>query len=166
MPIFHRKQKQVEGAVPGQRQRPWAVTAAGLLLLLQGILAILMTIFLAFPHDLPERLKGAPAGANLFSALIGPLVYGLLGAICILASIDFLRMTHTAWSNAIAIQGIFLVSTRFQYFGSKPFYIYFIMLYSIFMVVYLQYHSVQKPFVVKPASQVEEEALTQEVIGE
>jgi hypothetical protein len=48
-------------------------------------------------------------------------------------------MWRIAWLMAMLVQGLSLLTALVLYFNQKPGYVYVIMLYSIFMVIYLNY---------------------------
>jgi hypothetical protein len=73
-----------------------------------------------------------------------------MGLVALLGSLDTMRMTPNSWTTAMLIQGINLLSALLQYFGTRPGYIYFIMAYSLFMVIYLHYSGMPGQYRFRP----------------
>jgi hypothetical protein len=143
MRLFHRD----SAAANLQRKRPWAVTACGRLLGLQGF----ALIFLAWMN--------APTSPNpAVSEVWLPISFSLMGLFAVLSSISFLRLGARARNRAMLLQGISLALALFLYFGERPGYIYPLMVYGIFMVLYLQHPDVRACFPYDPIDE-EGEAL-------
>lgn len=145
------------------RRRTWPVTAVGLLLLLQAAgLFGLGAIYFATVYLLD---LWAPMSAlsieELFSGVVNNVLMSIifipLSLLAILVAIGFLRLWHNAWTNAMLLQGLTLLIALILYFTGKPFYVYILMLYSIFMVLYLNYYEVQVAFRPKPVIENREE---------
>jgi hypothetical protein len=93
--------------------------------------------------------------AEPVDSLAGGFVFLPLGLLALLAGIGFLRLWRTAWLMAMLLQGLSLVTALVLYFNHKPVYVYVLMVYSILIVVYLNYSEVYATF--QPASILEEE---------
>jgi hypothetical protein len=138
------------------RKRPWSVTAVGLLLLLQAVgLFVLGAIYFAIVYllDLWAPLSALSAEEVFFGVLdkiLMSIIFIPLSLLAILAAIGFLRLWRNAWTNAMLLQGFTLLIALILYFTGKPFYVYILMLYSIFVVLYLNYYEVQVAFRSKP----------------
>jgi magnesium-transporting ATPase (P-type) len=138
------------------RKRPWSVTAVGLLLLLQAVgLFGLGAIYFATVYLLElwaplTALSAEELLLGVVNKVIMSVIFIPLSLLAILAAIGFLRLWHNAWTNAMLLQGLTLLIALTLYFTGKPFYVYILMLYSIFMVLYLSYHDVQMAFRPKP----------------
>jgi magnesium-transporting ATPase (P-type) len=138
------------------RKRPWSVTAVGLLLLLQAVgLFGLGAIHFAIVYlvDLWVPLSALSAEELLLGVVnqvVMSIIFIPLSLLAILAAIGFLRLWRNAWTNAMLLQGLTLLIALILYFTGKPFYVYILMLYSIFMVLYLNYYHVQMAFRPKP----------------
>jgi magnesium-transporting ATPase (P-type) len=146
------------------RKRPWSVTAVGLLLLLQAVgLFGLGAIHFAIVYlvDLWAPLSALSAEELLLGVVnqvVMSIVFIPLSLLAIMAAIGFLRLWRNAWTNAMLLQGLTLFIALLLYFGGKPWYVYILMLYSIFMVLYLNYHDVRMAFRPKPVVENREEA--------
>ena len=146
------------------RKRPWPVTAVGLLLLLQaaGLFGLGAVYFAAvYLLDLWAPLSALSA-EELFLGVLDKVLMSIifipLSLLAILAAISFLRLWRNAWTNAMLLQGFTLLIALILYFTGKPFYVYILMLYSIFMVLYLNYYEVQVAFRLKPVMENQDEA--------
>lgn len=78
------------------------------------------------------------------------LLFIALSTMAVLAAISFLRMERNAWTAAMLVQGLNLLMALLLYFRGKPWYVYVMMLYSIPMVLYLNYHEVRVVFQSRP----------------
>lgn len=146
------------------RKRSWSVTAVGLLLLLQAVgLFVLGAIYFATVYllDLWAPLSALRA-EELFLGMVNKVIMSIifipLSLLAILAAIGFLRLWRNAWTNAMLLQGLTLLIALILYFTGKPFYVYIMMLYSILVVLYLNYYEVQVAFRSKPVIENQEEA--------
>jgi len=125
-----------------QSTRPWAVTACGRLLGLQGF----ALIFLAWTIR--------PASPNpVLSEVWLALSFSLLGLFAIITSVSLLRLAARARNRAMLLQGISLALALFLYFGERPGYIYAVMIYGIFMVLYLHHPDVRACFPYDPINE-------------
>lgn len=81
---------------------------------------------------------------------IGPypfiLMFSLLGLMALAATIGFFRLWPAAWITAVSVQGISLLLTLVLYANEKPVYIYWIMVYCIVLVAYLNHSEVKPAF--------------------
>jgi magnesium-transporting ATPase (P-type) len=138
------------------RKRPWSVTAVGLLLLLQAVgLFGLGAIHFAMVYlvDLWAPLSALSAEELLLGVankVVMSILFIPLSLLAILAAVGFRRLWRNAWTNAMLLQGLTLLIALILYFTAKPFYVYILMLYSIFMVLYLNYYPVQMAFRPEP----------------
>lgn len=146
------------------KKRPWPVTAVGLLLLLQavglfGLGAIHFgTVYLLDLWAPTSALSIEELLLGVVNKIVMSVVFIPLSLLTALAAAGFLRVRRNAWTNAMLLQGLTLLVALILYFTAKPFYVYTLMLYSIFMVLYLNYHDVQMAFRPKPAIEGQEEA--------
>jgi hypothetical protein len=146
------------------RKRTWPVTAVGLLLLLQATgLFGLGAIYFARVYllDLWAPMSSLST-EELFTVVVNEVFMSIifipLSLLAVLVAISFLRLRRNAWTNAMLLQGFTLLIALILYFTGKPFYVYILMLYGIFMVLYLNYYEVQVPFRSKPVIENREEA--------
>ena len=146
------------------RKRPWPVTAVGLLLLLQAVMLFglgaiyFVAVYLldAFGHVL--ELSAEELLLGMAESVVMSIIFIPLSLLAILAAIGFLRLWRSAWTNAMLLQGLTLLIALILYFTGKPFYVYILMLYSIFLVLYLNYYDVQMAFRPQPVVENREEA--------
>jgi magnesium-transporting ATPase (P-type) len=146
------------------RKRPWSVTAVGLLLLLQAVgLFGLGAIHFAMVYmvDLWAPLSALSAEELLLGVdnkVVMSILFIPLSLLAILAAVGFRRLWRNAWTNAMLLQGLTLLIALILYFTAKPFYVYILMLYGIFMVLYLNYYHVQMAFRPEPGVESQEGA--------
>jgi hypothetical protein len=74
------------------------------------------------------------------------LLFIVLFTMAIVAAISFLRTEQNAWTAAMLVQGLDLLMALLLYFRGKPWYVYAMMLYSVPIVLYLNYHEVRIVF--------------------
>jgi len=108
--------------------------SGGLFLLLQ---AALLQMFGMFDTELRQTF-------TISAALSG------LAALAFLAAIGFFLLQHTGWLLAMAVQGLCLFLALMLYFDQGSPAVYLSMLYSIFMVLYLNSFFVQVAFRTQP----------------
>jgi hypothetical protein len=138
------------------RRRTWPVTAVGLLLLLQaaglfGLGAIhFAAVYLLDSLGQVLELSAMEQFLGMIEGVAMSIIFIPLSLLAILAAIGFLRLWRNAWTNAMLLQGLTLLIALILYFTGKPFYVYILMLYSIFMVLYLNYYEVQMACRPKP----------------
>jgi hypothetical protein len=136
---------------PRRTRRNWPVLVLGLLLLLQGLSAIFLGSLYAAIIEFDWALNVEDYLINIPLGLRGG-VFFCIGVLAILASIGFFRNWPGGWLNAVMVQGTSLLIALFLYFHEKPFYIYIIMVFCIFMVVYLNYSEVKESFRSRPVA--------------
>jgi magnesium-transporting ATPase (P-type) len=138
------------------RKRTWPVTAVGLLLLLQavglfGLGAIhFAAVYLLEPLGQMLELSAEEQLLGMIKGIVMSMIFIPLSLLAIMAAVGFLRLWRNAWTNAMLLQGLTLLIALILYFTGKPFYVYILMLYSIFMVLYLNYYHVQMAFRPEP----------------
>jgi hypothetical protein len=121
---------------PEQR---WPVVVLGLLLLAQA--AGLFSLGSSYLFNLtPEQLF-----ANLPS-LLNSSAFNLLALLAVIAAIGFLRLRRLGWLCAMLLQGLCLLLVLGLYLGARPGFVYWVMAYSVGMVVYLNTSNVQAAF--------------------
>jgi len=140
------------------------VTAVGLLLLLQAVgLFVLGAVYFAIVYLLDfwaplSALSAEELLLGVVNKVLMSIIFIPLSLLAILTAIGFLRLWRNAWTNAMLLQGFTLLIALIRYFTGRPFYVYVLMLYSIFMVLYLNYYEVQMAFRSKPVIENREEA--------
>ncbi|HEY5575084.1 MAG TPA: hypothetical protein VIK64_18835 [Anaerolineales bacterium] len=85
-----------------------------------------------FYMDLPSGLRG--------------WAFATLSLLALLTGVRFFRLRESAWLHAMLIQGLNLSLAIGLYLQQKPFYVYPLMVYCIFMVLYLNYSDVLNTF--------------------
>jgi len=164
------------------RRRTWAVTAVGLLLLLQalvlaGLSPLLIAIELSrlpasawapligddgFQDSDLDRLLTLPESTleslaeeldlDRMEDVATGTVFMPLSVLALVAAFGFLGLWRHAWTLASLLQGLTLLIALLLYLDSKPWYIYVLMLYSIVMVLYLHDGDVRHPFRTQPVA--------------
>jgi hypothetical protein len=140
------------------------VKAVGLLLLLQAVgLFALGAIHFAVVYlvDLWTPLSALRAEELLLGVankVVMSIIFIPLSLLAIMAAVGFLRLWRNAWTNAMLLQGLTLLIALILHFTAKPFYVYILMLYSIFMVLYLNYYHVRMAFRPEPVVESREGA--------
>lgn len=127
---------------PTRPPRPWILTALGWLLLAQAAaLIILGTINLMTLE--PLMTDAGLVFRQPHKLLSGVLIW--LAALAALSAFNLFRQRRGAWSGAMLLQGLMLLTALVLHFRDHEAYAYGMMGYGIFMVVYLNYaqrHSV------------------------
>ncbi|MBU0490799.1 MAG: hypothetical protein KKA73_21370 [Chloroflexi bacterium] len=139
---------QIRTSVP----RPWAVTAVGLLLLLQaaglaalGIIHFVLVYFAELPAPVVEW--SAPLLLSVTTSRIYMSIISIqLAMLAIMAAIGFWRLWRNAWLTAMLLQGLCLLLALILYFHSRPALVYVMMFYGILMVLYLNTQDVRATF--------------------
>jgi hypothetical protein len=124
-------------------ERPWPVKALTILLLIQGVGLILIGLL----HIDFQRTITEIVGESFFYALLP-----VLGAGALVATLGFLSLRPGAWVIAMLVQGLSLLLALLAYFITAPdnIFLYGMMLYSIVLVVYLNYAEVPAVFRMYP----------------
>lgn len=117
----------------------------GLLLLLQAIGLFGLGSSYLFGFALSASLTPDSLILNLPRTLVSG-AFTLLALLALLTTISVLRSQRMAWTSAMAVQGLCLLVALTLYLRERPAFIYFIMLYSLFMVFYLNLSDVQAAF--------------------
>ena len=125
-----------------RRTRPWAVTAIGRLLGLQG-LSLLVLAWLNAPTNSNPQLSESWLA----------LSFTLMAVFALLSSLSFLRLGVSARNRAMLLQGFSLALALFHYLGERPAFTYPVMVYGIFMVLFLQHPDVRAAFPYDQASE-------------
>ena len=131
--------QQQEGNPAGEndlrRRRSWPVKMLTWLLFLQGIGLLLIGLFHV---DLRSSLQEILVDSSFYASLPA------LAILALIAAAGFLRPRPGAWVMAMLVQGLSLLLTLLFYFRyhSDDLFLYAIMVYSIIMVLYLNYAQV------------------------
>jgi len=165
-----------------RRKRSWPVTVVGILLLLQAVFLVsIFPVLLGYEfYQLPEitfdslfpesggiaplrleveSLRGLQI--NIYVAdqvvhiplkILTAMVFSFISVAVLLTSIAFLALWRHAWTLAVFLQGLILLASLIIYFYAHHPYIYLVMLFSIFLVFYLNYYEVRITFQVLPGS--------------
>lgn len=137
------REQNWEGAP--RRERPWPVTALAGLFFLQALglaaLGILLLFNEAFTWQVDLLNRHFSPSARSEAAL-----FFLLGTALLPASLGFLQRWRIAWSYASFIQGLILFIALVLYFGTRPWYVYPLMGFSILLVIYLHQADVLQTF--------------------
>jgi len=126
--------------------RTWSVKIATFLLCLQGVGLIILAYY-AFTVLAPEALP-TPLSFSGFLALLftSSTALACLAALALVSALIFLLLRPLAWTLALLLQGLMLLLGLVQYFQAKPFYVYFLLGFGIFMVIYLYNPDVRAAF--------------------
>jgi hypothetical protein len=160
----------------GSGKRKWPVTAVGLLLLLEALFlaGIFPALVVLEFSKLPGGQLGLlfPAGGGIaplhvyFSGLgeflltvqfasvsvaipariTTSAIFGLLSPLLLVTGIAFLNQWRRAWMLAVFLQALFLSLALIFYFNLRHGYVYLVMLYSSYLVFYLNHHDVKIAF--------------------
>lgn len=125
--------------------RPWAVTANGLLLLLQAAGFIGGGALYLGPLGAQWPLTPESWDAQRIAILTGVL-FALLAVLALVAAAGFFRRRHSAWLMGVLAQGINLLYALVLYFRGRPAYVYLMMIFGVVMVLYLHQADVQAAF--------------------
>ena len=120
-------------------QRPWALTACGRLIVLQGLGLLGLFWFTthgAFPSTLAEMWQ--------------PGARGLLGLLLALNGLALLRLRPGAWNAAMTLQGAGLLLALIPYFQGLRGFVILQLLYGATMVLYLNHPEIRACFPLEP----------------
>ena len=165
-----------QSASDRSERRKWPVTAVGLLLFLQAVFllsifpALLVLEFLYLPTEAFEQLF-APQGGIVpilvefvgipefdltlhFASVIMPIpdrvlasaIFSSLSLLALLIGVAFLSQWRRAWTLAVFLQGLLLALALVAYFNLRHAYIILVMLFSIYLVFYLNHYEVRIAF--------------------
>jgi hypothetical protein len=150
----HPELSQLPSAKADTPARPPAVTILSLLLLLQAAGLIFLNLFFYLNLD----LQTGPTWQTVLHEPVETLTlqgaFIFLALLALLAAIGFYRLWVSAWFLAMLLQGLGLLTTLSLYFSQKPDHVYGMMLYSILMVIALNYSEVYLAF--QPPATLEE----------
>lgn len=135
-----------DAAQSPKTMRTWSVKIATFLLCLQGVGLIILAYY-AFTVLAPEALP-TPLSFSGFLALLftSSTALACLAALALVSALIFLLLRPLAWTLALLLQGLMLLLGLVQYFQAKPFYVYFLLGFGIFMVIYLYNPDVRAAF--------------------
>jgi hypothetical protein len=121
------------------RSRP--VTILGWLIFLQALGLYSLSGFNFLRINVDGVISPEDFYLNLPLILEG-VAFAALAVLATVTAIRIFRLRPSAWVHAVALQGMSLMLAIGLYLQSKPFYVYFIMTYCIFMVLYLNYSDI------------------------
>ena len=133
-----------------RRARP--VTVVGLLLLAQswGLLGFGPALIALFGQSEAAgpmfQLISQSRTFSLSQGIGTSVLFMPLSVPALVAGIGLLRLWEGAWTLAMLTQGLSLTMALIIYSEQKPIYIYLVMIYSMVVVLYLNYHDVQIAF--------------------
>ncbi|HSM54732.1 MAG TPA: hypothetical protein VK879_01140 [Candidatus Sulfomarinibacteraceae bacterium] len=126
-------------------ERAWLIRALTLLLVVQGAgMIVLGTLNVDELGSIVAVLR-----EDYFYATLP-----VLGVLALLAALGFFTLRPGAWVIAILVQALSLLSSLIYYFDRRPqsFVLYSLMVYSIVMVLYLNYANVPSAFRAQPGT--------------
>lgn len=126
-------------------ERAWLIRALTLLLVVQGSALIVLGVL-----QVDEV-------SSIVSVLQEDYFYAtlpILGLLALLAALGLFTLRPGAWVMAMLVQALSLLSSLIYYFDRQPqsVVLYTLMVYSIIMVVYLNYANVPSAFRVQPGA--------------
>jgi hypothetical protein len=157
-------------------RRKWPVTAVGLLLLLQAVFllsifpALVVLELLYLPPEAFEQLFAPQGGlvpilvefvglpdldlALHFASVTTPIpdrvlasaVFSSLSLMALLTGVAFLSQWRRAWMLAVFLQALLLALALVAYYYLRHAYIYLVMLFSVYLVFYLNHYEVRIAF--------------------
>ena len=125
-----------------RRSIPWAVRAAGLLLLLQAAGYVGLSIYLLLPFDWNIDITSPQQADALYVSIL--LIPAAI--VAVLSALGFLFLFRAGWLLAMTMQGATLLGCLVLYFGPRPPAIYPVMLYGIIMAFFLNSSNVRLAF--------------------
>jgi lysylphosphatidylglycerol synthetase-like protein (DUF2156 family) len=130
-----------ENAVEPKRHRTRLVSIVAFLLALEtaGFLSLALLQWLR--GDLFERVSIPGIGPSPFI-----LIFSFLAVLAFLGTVGFYRLWPAAWITAVSVQGISLILSLLLYANQRPAYIYWIMIFCIVLVAYLNHSEVKSAF--------------------
>lgn len=129
-----------------RRPRSWSIVFT--LILVQGIGVLVYGLYLAYLEGWLRRDPGTLPGRFLPFAFFKPVSYSLVlvlfALLALLLAISLHRTRWWAWTAAVSLQGINLLSALIEYLQQRPNYAG--MLFGIVIVFYLNQSEVQEIF--------------------
>lgn len=145
--------------------RPRAVTILAWLLLGESLSMLLLGIYhfviLSFGpqllrqwwrgdrldiNQLLQQLFGRAAEEKLLLTLVESLILFFLTVLVLLAALGFFARWRSAWLTAMFVQGSALLLGLVLYIVKRPFHIYWLMGFAVFLVMYLNVSDVYQYF--------------------
>lgn len=140
-----------------QESRPWAVKALTLLLFTQAAVLFGIAVYSFITLDLPPAVSPERLFAAILTTFTSSILFTALALLALLAAMAFLGLWRAGWSVAMLAQGLVLSVALIVHFRTADFYIYPLMVYTIFLVIYLYHPDVQDAFHIRAgATNVEE----------
>lgn len=119
-------------------RRTWPLTALALLFLIQALGFYTIGVYHLSQVGWEEDLSIRNVAIHLPIGLRGLAFFGL-ALLALLGAIGFFRLWSNAWVVGLLTQGLGLVMGISLYYRERPDYLYLILVFSIFMVVYLNF---------------------------
>ncbi len=97
-------------------------------------------------YGLLTELFTTASSQHVLSTLVESLLLFLLAILALFASFGFFFRRKFAWILAMSVQGSMLTLALIIYLIQKPLHTYFLMIYGIIMVIYLQHADIYQSF--------------------
>jgi hypothetical protein len=129
------------GPVNPLRHRTRLVTIVAILLAVETAGLLTLALMQWLKGDVVERVSIPGIGPSPFI-----IIFSLLAVMTLIATAGFFRLWPAAWITAVSVQGISLMLTLVLYVTEKPAYVYWIMIYCMMLVAYLNHSEVRSVF--------------------
>lgn len=139
-----------------RRKRPWSVIMIALLLLLEGALLTLLTVWrmvlleASIPTDVTDAIE------VVLTQLLLPVGLGIAAVFAITSAYAVLRGLRPGWTGAMLVQSLVFILAFVMYFSFESWYVFIMIAYGIALVVYLNTFDVREFF--RPFRRTESEA--------
>lgn len=135
--------------------RSWSLRVIVLLLVIQaaGLVGISVSEY-PWTAELPV-LRDDALRVQLINTFFVSVTFLILAILAVLAALGVLRLLHSAWVLAMAVQAMLLFVCMFLYIQEKPVVVYPIMLLCIILVLYLNSRDVRVAFRIRSSRTVE-----------
>jgi hypothetical protein len=139
---------------PTPQPNLWPVRAISLLLVIQALGLLGISAWLIIGVDWESEFAFVFLSLTALDTLSFSTMFALIAVVGLFTSVAFFLRRHSAWLVAMTLQGVILSFCLWIYFLTTShlrasLFIYFIMLYSVLLVLYLNTTDVRRAFAVR-----------------
>lgn len=136
-----------------KKHRTRLVSIVAFLLALEAAGFLTLALLQWLRGDLFEKVSIPGVGPYPFI-----LIFSFLGLLVFMAAVGFYRLWPAAWITAVSVQGISLLLSLVLYATQRPTYIFWIMIFCVILVAYLNHPEVKPAFQHGPSLNDSEES--------
>lgn len=124
-----------------KKHRTRLISIVTFLLALEGAGFFSLALLQWLRGDLFEKVSIPGVGPSPFIA-----VFSFLGVLAVIATVGFYCLWPAAWITAVSVQGASLLLSLVLYATERPAYIYWIMIFCVVLVAYLNHGEIRSAF--------------------